>query len=122
MFGMVDDALAVPDHVFEVLGEASRRAILQHLLRTGEQPVGSLVEQLSLSQPTVSKHLKVLRDAGFVQARVDAQRRIYSLRAAPLREAWDWLQPYRMLWEDRLDALEDHLDQMQHDEAEGGAR
>jgi DNA-binding transcriptional ArsR family regulator len=96
---------------FEVLAEPNRRAILQ-LLLPGELPVGELVEQLPLTQPTVSKHLRVLRDAGFVEVRNDAQRRLYRLRPEPLREAWDWLEPYRMLWESRLDALEAHLDEM----------
>jgi DNA-binding transcriptional ArsR family regulator len=102
---------------FEVLAEPNRRAILQ-LLLLGERPVGELVDELPLTQPTVSKHLKVLREAGFVEVRVDAQRRLYRLRPEPLREAWDWLEPYRMLWESRLDALEAHLDQMPDDPEE----
>ena len=96
---------------FEVLAEPTRRRILD-LLLDAERPVGELVEQLAVSQPAVSKHLKVLRDAGFVEVRADAQRRLYRLRPEPLREAWDWLEPYRMLWESRLDALEAHLDEM----------
>src|SRR5271155_1871120 len=79
---------------FEVLGEATRRRILD-LLAEEERPVGDLVAMLSLSQPAVSKHLKVLRDAGLVEARTDAQRRIYRVRTEPLREVDDWLEPYR---------------------------
>ncbi|MEV0798777.1 metalloregulator ArsR/SmtB family transcription factor [Kribbella sp. NPDC050281] len=96
---------------FEVLAEPRRRDILD-LLRTGERPVGELVEQLELSQPAVSKHLKVLRDAGLVEVRQDAQRRWYRLRPAPLAEIDAWLEPYRDLWHHRLDALEAHLDRM----------
>ena len=94
---------------FEVLAEPRRRQILD-LLRTGERPVGELVEELSLSQPAVSKHLKVLRDAGLVEVRQEAQRRWYRLRPAPLAEIDAWLEPYRDLWRSRLDALEAHLD------------
>ncbi|TCO45623.1 DNA-binding transcriptional ArsR family regulator [Kribbella antiqua] len=97
---------------FEVLAEPRRREILD-LLRAGERPVGELVEQLELSQPAVSKHLKVLRDAGLVEVRQDAQRRWYRLRPAPLAEIDAWLEPYRDLWRTRLDALEAHLDQME---------
>ncbi|MDX6247932.1 MAG: hypothetical protein QOF10_1292 [Kribbellaceae bacterium] len=96
---------------FEVLAEPRRREILD-LLRGGERPVGELVEQLALSQPAVSKHLKVLRDAGLVEVRQDAQRRWYRLRPAPLAEIDAWLAPYRDLWRNRLDALEAHLDRM----------
>jgi DNA-binding transcriptional ArsR family regulator len=91
------------------LGEPHRVAILD-LLRDGERPVGDLVERLGLSQPAVSKHLRVLKEAGLVEARVDAQRRLYSVRTEPLAELDDWLEPYRRLWEQRLDKLEDHLD------------
>ncbi|TCN35044.1 DNA-binding transcriptional ArsR family regulator [Kribbella orskensis] len=100
---------------FEVLAEPRRREILD-LLRGGERPVGELVEQLALSQPAVSKHLKVLRDAGLVDVRQDAQRRWYRLRPAPLVEIDAWLEPYRDLWRDRLDALESHLDRMSDDQ------
>lgn len=96
---------------FEVLAEPRRREILD-LLRGGERPVGDLVDQLELSQPAVSKHLKVLRDAGLVDVRQDAQRRWYRLRLEPLAELDAWLAPYRELWGDRLDALEAHLDRM----------
>ena len=97
---------------FEVLAEPRRREILD-LLRGGERPVGELVEHLELSQPAVSKHLKVLRDAGLVEVRQDAQRRWYRLRPAPLVEVDAWLEPYRDLWRRRLDALESHLDTME---------
>jgi DNA-binding transcriptional ArsR family regulator len=96
---------------FEVLAEPRRREILD-LLRAGERSVGELVEALRLSQPAVSKHLKVLRDAGLVEVRQDAQRRWYRLRLAPLVEIDAWLEPYRDLWRNRLDALEAHLEQM----------
>ena len=90
---------------FAVLAEPSRRQILD-LLRERERSVGELVEQLRLSQPGVSKHLRVLRDAGLVDVRVDAQRRWYQLRAEPLVEVDAWLEPYRRLWSKSLDALE----------------
>ena len=96
---------------FEVLAEESRRRILD-LLVEAERPVGELVEQLALSQPTVSKHLKVLREAGLVDSRTDAQRRIYRVRTEPLREVDDWLRPYRARWAEHLSALERHLDFM----------
>jgi DNA-binding transcriptional ArsR family regulator len=96
---------------FEVLAEPNRRRILD-LLRAGERPVGDLVDALAVSQPAVSKHLRVLRDAGFVEARTEAQRRIYRLRHEPLRDLDDWLAPYRQLWSARLDDLERHLDAM----------
>lgn len=91
------------------LGEPHRVEILD-LLRDGEQPVGHLVDRLELSQPAVSKHLRVLRRAGLVESRIDAQRRLYRVRTEPLAELDDWLAPYRQLWEQRLDRLEDHLD------------
>ena len=91
--------------------EPHRRRILD-LLRDGEQTVGDLVAELGLSQPGVSKHLRVLRQAGLVEVRADAQRRRYRLRTEPLREIDDWLAPYRAAWRDRLDALEAHLDGM----------
>jgi DNA-binding transcriptional ArsR family regulator len=94
---------------FEVLAEPRRREILD-LLRGGERPVGELVDHLALSQPAVSKHLKVLRDAGLVDVRQDAQRRWYRIRPEPLAEIDAWLEPYRDLWRSRLDALEQHLD------------
>jgi DNA-binding transcriptional ArsR family regulator len=93
----------------EVLAEPSRRRILD-LLREGEQPVGGLVEGLGMSQPAVSKHLRVLRDAGLVAVRVDAQRRVYRISPAPLAELDAWLEPYRQLWTVSLDRLEAHLE------------
>jgi DNA-binding transcriptional ArsR family regulator len=97
---------------FAVLAEPNRRRILDEL-RQGERSVGELVERLSLSQPAVSKHLRVLREADLVAARVDKQHRRYRLRPAPLAEVDAWLAPYRRLWAARLDALEAHLDQEQ---------
>jgi DNA-binding transcriptional ArsR family regulator len=91
------------------LAEPHRLEILD-LLLDGERPVGDLVERLELSQPAVSKHLRVLRDAGLVESRTDAQRRLYRVRPEPLAELDQWLEPYRRLWEKHLDKLEDHLD------------
>lgn len=95
---------------FAVLAEPTRRDILD-LLREGERPVGDLVERLDMSQPAVSKHLRVLRDAGFVDVRADAQRRFYRLRLDPLVEVDEWLAPYRRLWTRSLDLLERHLEE-----------
>jgi DNA-binding transcriptional ArsR family regulator len=97
---------------FAVLAEPNRRRILEEL-RQGERSVGELVERLSLSQPAVSKHLRVLREADLVTSRVDKQHRRYRLRPAPLAEVDAWLAPYRRFWAERLDALEAHLDQEQ---------
>jgi DNA-binding transcriptional ArsR family regulator len=94
---------------FQALAEPSRQSILD-LLRDGELAVGELVEALALSQPAVSKHLRVLRDAGLVEVRAEAQRRLYRVRPQPLVELDDWLAPYRRLWETHLDRLEAHLD------------
>jgi DNA-binding transcriptional ArsR family regulator len=96
---------------FAVLAEPTRRRILD-LLRVEPRSVGDLVSELGLTQPGTSKHLKVLRDAGLVTVRRDAQRRWYELRPEPLAEIDTWLAPYRRLWSDRLDALERHLDTM----------
>jgi DNA-binding transcriptional ArsR family regulator len=93
---------------FSVLAEPHRRQILD-LLLASECAVGELVRATTLSQPTVSKHLRVLRDAGLVEVRTDAQRRIYRVRGEPLQELDWWIQPYRRLWASRLDALERHL-------------
>jgi DNA-binding transcriptional ArsR family regulator len=95
---------------FEVLAEPTRRRILD-LLRERDRPVGELVDHLALSQPGVSKHLRVLREAGLVEVRHDAQRRFYGLRVEPLVEVDEWLEPYRRFWTDRLDAFERHLDE-----------
>jgi DNA-binding transcriptional ArsR family regulator len=97
--------------MFEVLAEPNRRRILD-LLREHERPVGDLVAALGISQPAVSKHLRVLRDAGLVDVTADAQRRVYRVRSEPLREIDDWLTPYRKAWGRRIDALEHHLDEM----------
>ena len=94
---------------FQVLAEPRRRQILD-LLRDAERPVGDLVQRLALSQPAVSKHLKVLREAGLVEVRQDAQRRWYRLRPEPLAEVDAWLAPYRRMWKESLDALERRLD------------
>ena len=95
--------------IFDVLTDASRRRILD-LLRERERSVGELVEVLGLSQPGVSKHLRVLREAGLVKVRIDAQKRFYGLDPQPLAEVDAWLAPYRRYWADRLDELERHLD------------
>jgi DNA-binding transcriptional ArsR family regulator len=97
--------------LFEVLAEENRRRILD-LLVEDERPVGDLAEILALSQPSVSKHLKVLRDAGLVEPRTEAQRRIYRVRPGPLREVDEWLAPYRRRWASHLNALERHLEIM----------
>ena len=93
----------------QVLAEPRRLQILD-LLRDSERPVGELVAHLGVSQPAVSKHLRVLRDAGLVEARADAQRRLYRIRPEPLAELDEWLASYRELWTTHLDRLEDHLD------------
>jgi len=93
----------------EVLAEPRRLAIFD-LLRDGERPVGELVDRLGVSQPAVSKHLRVLKNAGLVEARADAQRRLYRIRPEPLAELDEWLASYRELWTAHLDRLEDHLD------------
>jgi DNA-binding transcriptional ArsR family regulator len=95
---------------FAVLAEPTRRVFLD-LLRDGERPVGDLVDRLRMSQPAVSKHLRVLRDAGLVDVRADAQRRLYRLRAEPLAEIDEWLAPYRRLWSRSLDKLERHVEE-----------
>ena len=97
--------------VFEVIAEPNRRAILG-LLAMSQQSVGEIERQLQMPQPTVSKHLRVLRDAGFVESTVDAQRRLYRLRPEPLQEVDTWLAPFRRFWSDHVDALERHLDRM----------
>lgn len=94
---------------FAVLAEPHRRQILD-LLRESARPVGELVTALNATQPTVSKHLRVLRDAGLVDVQIDAQRRIYSVRPEPLLAVDEWLEPYRRMWASRLDLLERHLD------------
>jgi DNA-binding transcriptional ArsR family regulator len=100
------------ESVFEVIAEPSRRAILS-LLVSSQQSVGEIERQLRMPQPTVSKHLRVLREAGFVECTVDAQRRLYRLRPEPLEEVDAWLAPFRRFWSAHLDALERHLDRME---------
>ena len=97
------------ESAFTVLADPSRRAILT-LLASGERSVGDLESALNLSQPSVSKHLRVLRDAGFVEATIDAQRRVYRIRPEPLQEVDAWMAPFRRYWSARVDALERHLD------------
>ena len=100
------------ESVFEVIAEPNRRAILS-LLVSSQQSVGEIERQLRMPQPTVSKHLRVLRDAGFVESTVDAQRRLYRLKPEPLQEVDAWLAPFRQFWSAHVDALERHLDHME---------
>jgi DNA-binding transcriptional ArsR family regulator len=99
------------ESVFEIIAEPNRRAILG-LLVSSQQSVGEIESQLRMSQPMVSKHLRVLRDAGFVESRVDAQRRLYRLKPQPFQELDDWLAQFRRFWSAHVDALERHLDRM----------
>ncbi|HEX6502716.1 MAG TPA: metalloregulator ArsR/SmtB family transcription factor [Terriglobales bacterium] len=103
------------ESVFEVIAEPNRRAILS-LLVSSQQSVGEIERQLRMSQPTVSKHLRVLREAGFVESSVDAQRRLYRLKPEPLRELDAWLAQFRRFWSAHVDALERHLDRMDNDQ------
>ena len=100
------------ESVFEIIAEPNRRAILS-LLVSSQQSVGEIERQLRMSQPTVSKHLRVLRESGFVESTVDAQRRLYRLNPEPLQELDAWLAQFRRFWSDHLDALERHLDRME---------
>ena len=104
------------ESVFEIIAEPNRRAILS-LLVSSQQSVGSIERQLRLPQPTVSKHLRLLRDAGFVEYKVEAQRRLYRLKPEPLQEIDDWLAQFRRFWSPHLDALERHLDRMEESTA-----
>ena len=97
--------------VFEIIAEPNRRAILS-LLASSEQSVGEIERRLRMTQPTVSKHLRVLREAGFVESTVDAQRRLYRLNPSPFQELGEWLNQFRELWSKHVDALEKHLDRM----------
>ena len=106
---------------FEVMAEPNRRLILD-LLRQRERTVGELVSALEVSQPAVSKHLRVLRAAGLVESRTDAQRRFYRVHPQPLREMDAWLEPYRQMWTASLDALERRLDATDRPTATGGKR
>jgi DNA-binding transcriptional ArsR family regulator len=99
------------ESVFEIIAEPNRRAILS-LLVSSQQSVGEIERQLRMPQPTVSKHLRVLREAGFVESTVDAQRRLYRLKPEPFQEVDAWLAPFRRFWSTHVDALERHLDRM----------
>ena len=100
------------ESVFEIIAEPNRRAILS-LLVSSQQSVGEIERQLRMPQPTVSKHLRVLREAGFVESTVDAQRRLYRLKPEPFQEVEAWLDPFRRFWSDHVDALERYLDRME---------
>ncbi len=105
------------ESVFEIIAEPNRRAILSVLVAS-QQSVGEIERQLRMSQPTVSKHLRVLREAGFVESTVDAQRRLYRLKPEPFREVDAWLAQFRRFWSAHVDALERHLDRMNQDRME----
>ena len=108
--------------MFEIIAEPNRRAILS-LLVSSQQSVGEIERQLRMPQPAVSKHLRVLRDAGFVESTLDAQRRLYRLRPEPLQEIDAWLAPFRRFWSAHVDALERHLDRLdQFDSRTTGAK
>jgi DNA-binding transcriptional ArsR family regulator len=100
------------ESVFTIIAEPNRRAILG-LLASSERSVGEIEEKLRMTQPAVSKHLRVLRDAGFVEATVDAQRRLYRIKPEPLRQLDKWLEQFRRFWTPHIDALERHLDRME---------
>jgi DNA-binding transcriptional ArsR family regulator len=100
------------ESVFEIIAEPNRRAILS-LLASSQRSVGEIERQLRMPQPTVSKHLRVLREAGFVESTVDAQRRLYRLKPEPLQQVDVWLAQFRRFWSAHLDALERHLDRME---------
>ncbi|MFZ0859521.1 MAG: metalloregulator ArsR/SmtB family transcription factor [Candidatus Sulfotelmatobacter sp.] len=102
------------ESVFEIIAEPNRRAILS-LLVSSQQSVGEIERQLRMPQPTVSKHLRVLRDAGFVESTVDAQRRLYRLKPEPFQQVDAWLAQFRRFWSAHIDALERHLDRMDQD-------
>jgi DNA-binding transcriptional ArsR family regulator len=108
-------------NAFDVLAEPTRRQILD-LVRDEERSVNELVLDLSMSQPAVSKHLRILRDNGFVRSRVDGQRRMYRVEPQAFVEVGDWLEPYRQLWEDRLDSLQRYLESVQKDEDQKTAK
>ena len=106
---------------FEIIAEPNRRSILS-LLTSSERSVGEIERRLRMPQTSVSKHLRVLREAGFVEARVDAQRRVYRLRPEPLMEIDAWLEDFRRFWTGHVDALERHLDQMEQASRKGKKR
>ncbi len=103
--------MVIMESSFAILAEPNRRAILS-LLLASERSVGELEDELRISQPSVSKHLRLLKNAGFVESRIDAQRRLYRLRPEPLMELDEWLVPFRRFWSKHVDALERHLDQL----------
>jgi DNA-binding transcriptional ArsR family regulator len=109
------------ESAFGIVAEPSRRAILS-LLAGSERSVSEIEGELGMSQPSVSKHLRVLRDAGFVEARVEGQRRVYHIRPEPLREVDAWLAPFRQFWTEHVDALERHLDRMEKATTESRTR
>jgi DNA-binding transcriptional ArsR family regulator len=113
--------IPVVESSFAIVAEPNRRAILS-LLLASERSVGEIEQELRLSQPSVSKHLRVLRDAGFVQSRIEAQRRLYRLRPEPLMELDAWLAPFRRFWSKHVDALEQHLDTMLDEPSDGRGR
>ena len=104
------------ESVFDILAEPNRRAILS-LLVGSQQSVGEIERQLGMPQPAVSKHLRVLREAGFVESIVDAQRRLYRLKPEPFQEVEAWLEQFRRFWSAHVDALERHLDRMEEEES-----
>jgi DNA-binding transcriptional ArsR family regulator len=107
-----DEYIIRMESVFEIIAEPNRRAILS-LLVSSQQSVGEIERQLRMPQPTVSKHLRVLREAGFVESRIDAQRRLYRLKPEPFREVDAWLERFRRFWSAHVDALERHLNRME---------
>jgi DNA-binding transcriptional ArsR family regulator len=109
------------ESAFAIVAEPNRRALLS-LLASSERSVGELESQLGMPQTSVSKHLRVLREAGFVEARVDAQRRVYRILPGPLKEVADWLEPFRRFWSAHVDALERHLDGMERKERQRNPR
>ncbi|HUI60600.1 MAG TPA: metalloregulator ArsR/SmtB family transcription factor [Steroidobacteraceae bacterium] len=109
------------ESTFAIIAEPNRRAIL-NLLASSERSVGEIEERLRLPQPSVSKHLRVLREAGFVESRVDAQRRLYRIRPEPLMEVDAWLAPFRRFWSVHVDALERHLDRVNQAPARKGKK
>jgi DNA-binding transcriptional ArsR family regulator len=104
--------MSVVESAFAIVAEPNRRAILS-LLLSAERSVGEIEDELRLSQPSVSKHLRVLREAGFVESRIEAQRRLYRLRPEPLMELDAWLEPFRRFWSKHVDALARHLEKME---------
>src|SRR5690242_21022457 len=113
--------MSIVESSFAIVAEPNRRAILS-LLLSSERSVGQIERQLRLSQPSVSKHLRVLREAGFVESRIEAQRRLYRLRPEPLMELDAWLVPFRRFWSTHVDALEQHLDRMEKAQSAEGKK